>query len=244
MQILIATSNPHKAEEIGEILGDAYELLTLKDAGLDGADEPVEDAPDFAGNARIKADYYLRLAAEAGTPMPCLADDSGLCVDALDGAPGVYSARYASEDKIAQRSVGIDPGTDWSDLERPHRDLSNNARLLKALDGVAKDDRSAAFVCSLCLAIPSAAPTLPPAVLDTEGRFPGRIIFPDEADDANQPWLGRGPNGFGYDPLFWVEDDGYQRTSAELAPDEKHALSHRGRAVRQLAGKLRLRLGD
>lgn len=122
-RIVIATNNAHKADEISHVLGmDGLEFVTMRQAGI--ASDPEEDADTFEGNARIKA-----LAAhEAGGGVAALADDSGLVVDALDGAPGVYSSRFAGEDG---------------------NDAANNALLLERLEGVPDDERTARFVCTL-----------------------------------------------------------------------------------------------
>ncbi|MEM1212485.1 MAG: RdgB/HAM1 family non-canonical purine NTP pyrophosphatase [Planctomycetota bacterium] len=204
MRLLIATSNPHKVDEIGAILGQGVELLTLADVGLADMPEPVEDADTFEGNAVIKAKAYA-----AAAEMACLADDSGLVVDALDGAPGVYSARYAG--------VGN---------TRAERDTANNRKLIEALGETPAAERSARFVCVVAYAVPGGE------VVTARGTFEGRIITADQASDPAQPWQGRGGNGFGYDPLFWLDD--VAMTSAELTPDAKHARSHRGAAVRAL----------
>lgn len=215
MQMLIATSNPHKVDEILSIaqeLNTALELVTLKDAGID-VPEPVEDQPDFAGNALLKAVYY---AEHAGRP--CIADDSGLEVDALGGAPGVISARYSGA--TSGRDV-VDP--------------ANNQKLLNELGDTPADQRSARFVCAMALAWPGNEN--PP--IQVRGTFEGRIITNDQAADPDHPHLGRGDNGFGYDPLFWLERRGC--TSAELSPAEKNAVSHRGDATRKLIAALRER---
>lgn len=198
--ILFASTNPHKVGEVRAIL--APHGIAVRGLGeVRAADwrwgsdlpEPVEDAATFEGNAAIKAAYY----AEA-TGVACLADDSGLVVDALGGAPGVFSARYAG--------VGD---------SRAARDAANNAKLLRELEGVPREQRTARFVCALVLAEPSGA-----IAAMTRGTFEGWIGF--------EP---RGTNGFGYDPLLVLEDG---RTSAELTEAEKNARSHRGEAVRAM----------
>lgn len=208
MKLLIATSNPHKIEEIlavAEEMDTELELIGLEDAGV-GVPEPVEDQPDFEGNALVKARYY---AGHAG--MPCLADDSGLEVDALHGAPGVISARYSGT--TGARDV-VDP--------------ANNRKLLDELADTPAQQRTARFVCAMALAWPDES--LEPVVV--RGTFEGRIITPDQADNAAAPHKGRGANGFGYDPLFWLENRGC--TSAELSPTDKNAISHRGDATRKM----------
>lgn len=206
MKLLIATSNPHKIDEVravAQTMRADLDLLSLKDAGIE-VPEPVEDRATFEGNALLKAEYYARASGLA-----CLADDSGLEVDALGGAPGVLSARYA----------GVSGG-------REVVDPANNRKLLDALGDTPADQRVARFVCVMALAWPDDAR---PAVR-VRGTFEGRVITPDQAEDPQRPEAGRGANGFGYDPLFWLPGRG--RTSAELSPAEKNAVSHRGHATR------------
>jgi XTP/dITP diphosphohydrolase len=195
MKLVIATTNPHKVHEIGQVLGPlGVEVCGLAELAP-AIPEPVEDADSFEGNARIKAVAYANALG-----MPVLADDSGLEVDALGGAPGVHSARYA----------GIGDS-------REERDRANNQKLIAELQKLGPDvDRSARFVCALCLA-------------DAEGRvlFEVRRTFPGlVTDDA------RGANGFGYDPYLFLPDVGL--TSAQLPEEAKNARSHRGAATRAL----------
>lgn len=198
-EIVVATGNPHKVEEIRAILSAVgVRVRSLADAGYTGA-EPEETGARFEQNAAIKARAY---AHAIGAPV--LADDSGLVVDALQGEPGVHSAHWAGHE-----------GT------RPERDARNNAKLIAALRGVPLDRRTARFVCTLCVAAPDGT-----ILLEARGEMEGVIV--DEA---------RGAHGFGYDPLFLLPDFG--RTSAELSPEEKNAISHRGRALRHLAELLR-----
>ena len=199
MQLLFASSNPHKVKEVCQILqGEDLEVIGLGVLEAPPA-EPVEDGETFAANARIKAVCYAR-----ATGRWCLADDSGLAVDALGGAPGVHSARYA--------------GTDG---DRPHCDDANNAKLLRELEGVAPERRTARFVCAMCLADPRGN-----VVAETAGTVEGVI--------GHAP---RGDNGFGYDPLFELPELGC--TSAQLPPEKKNALSHRGDAARKMAALIR-----
>ena len=194
MRLLFATTNPHKAREIGQILGPlGIEVCSLADVAPH-IPEPVEDADTFEGNARIKAVAYAK-----ALNMACLADDSGLEVDALGGAPGVHSAYYAGEGKT-----------------REERDPKNNAKLIAELTKLGNVDRSARFVCVLCL-----ADTEGRVLFETRGTFSGVII--------DEP---RGENGFGYDPHLFLPD--VAKTSAELPQDEKNARSHRGAAARAL----------
>jgi len=192
--ILLATSNAHKVEEIRAIFQpEGLAVESLADAGLADAPEPIEDQPTFAGNAAKKAMHYARLSGRR-----CLADDSGLVVDALDGAPGVYSARYAG--------VEGDQAT---------RDKANNAKLVAALKHVPAGKRTARFVCVMALADGERI------LAEATGEVPGRIVL--------EP---RGAGGFGYDPHFEIDELG--RTAAELEPDQKNAISHRGRSARKM----------
>ncbi len=199
MQLLLATSNPHKVKEVAAILAP----LGIDVVGLGALElkipEPVEDGATFQANARIKAVYYAKALRRM-----CLADDSGLEVDALGGSPGVHSARYAGVDGY-----------------RSQRDGANNEKLLAELEGVPADQRTARFVCAMCLADTDGA-----IVAETRGTFQGII--------TTEP---RGENGFGYDPLLYLPDVG--RTSAELSPQQKNARSHRGVASREMAEHLK-----
>jgi XTP/dITP diphosphohydrolase len=199
--LLVATTNPNKVREIAQVLAPLGYLVR----GLHELDrslpEPVEDAPTFEGNARIKAQAY---AAALGSAV--VAEDSGLEVTALGGAPGVHSARYA--EPFAQGAT------------REVRDRENNRKLLAELSRLGEVDRSARFVCAMCLVDAQGR-----VLFETRGTYAGVIV------DAP-----RGDNGFGYDPLLLVPALG--KTSAELSPDEKNRLSHRGAATRALAGFL------
>jgi len=177
MKIVLATHNPNKVREISQML-PGWEVVA-EDSGAE------ETAETFVGNARLKALALAKRHPGAWV----LADDSGLEVDALGGAPGVRSARYAGRD-------GDTP--------------ANNALLLKNLAGAG--DRSARFTCAMVLLDPQGREHV------VEGHCAGRII------DAPA-----GAGGFGYDPLF--VPDGHDRTFAELPPEEKNAISHRGRAL-------------
>ena len=165
-----------------------------------GVTDADETGTTFVENAVIKA----RHAVEA-TGLPAIADDSGITVDALDGRPGVYSARYAG------------PGAS---------DDENNARLLAELEGVPGEQRGAAFHCVVCLVMPGDGDAGGNEVVIAEGEWRGRIL--------HEP---RGAGGFGYDPLFFVPELGC--SSAELRPEEKNARSHRGKALAELARRLR-----
>jgi len=229
MKILIATTNPHKLDEISAVMGDEVVLCTLKDIDLT-IDEPVEDQDTFEGNALLKAEYYAKASG-----LPTMADDSGLEVDAMGGRPGVYSARFAAEDHVG----------DWSSMDRSQRDLANNAKLLKDLEGVASVDRTARFVCAMAMVMPEMEGGWTAEPMVVRGTYEGSIILPEQADDKERPELGRGKHGFGYDPLFWVSAERYPahagKTSSELDPAEKNAISHRGDATRLLTQRLRER---
>jgi len=199
--IILATRNPGKLREIRRVLADL--AVDVEDLGAH-ADlaEPPEHGESFADNARAKAMHYAR-----ATGKWCLADDSGLVVDALGGAPGVRSARYAAGD--------LPP-----DATREQIDAANNAKLLAELDGVPDGRRTARFVCHLALSDGRRI------LIETFDTVEGRI--------ARRP---RGENGFGYDPLFVADERGC--TTAELSPEDKDLISHRGKAVRHFARLLR-----
>lgn len=214
--LLIATRNKHKVEEIQAILGPDFQYLTLAD--FPAAPSPVEDAPTFTGNAVKKAATLARWAAAAGRELDfILADDSGLEVDALNGAPGVHSARFAALDSGA---IGNSP------------DADNNTKLLRMLQGVPDGKRTARFRCVIALTpLPSA---------EAEPNSP--VCAADEAELATRTFEGscegtilqapRGPGGFGYDPLF--VPGGFRESFAELGPEIKNRLSHRARALEKL----------
>ncbi|MFZ4576225.1 MAG: non-canonical purine NTP pyrophosphatase, partial [Phycisphaerales bacterium] len=166
-----------------------------------------ETGTTFEANATIKALAYC-----AALGKPCMADDSGLEIDALDGRPGVISSHYATD--------GRETGA-----TREQRDLANNARVLRELQGVPSEYRSARFRCVIVLAVPGRG-----VVATASGSFEGRIGLP--------PDVPRGGHGFGYDPLFLVPPN-YTASSSELTPAEKNARSHRGAAAREMANSLR-----
>jgi XTP/dITP diphosphohydrolase len=192
--VFLASRNAKKLAEMERIL--AEHLPDARVLGLDDVpayDEPVEDQPTFEGNALLKA-----RAGVAATGLPSIADDSGLCVDALNAMPGVLSARWSG---------------------RPKDDDRNNRLLLEQLEDVPDHRRTAHFACAVALAWPDGSEQV------VHGRMHGRII--------REP---RGSGGFGYDVVFVADEhaaDGL--TSAELDPAEKDRISHRGRALRELA---------
>ena len=202
--LLVASGNQGKLREIRVLLEDLpLEVRTAEEAGI-AWDPPVEDGETYAHNAVIKAESLVTAGG-----FPVMADDSGLEVDHLDGAPGVHSARYAG-----------------TGSNRDERDTANNRKLLDALREVPASERTARFVCVMCLADPEGR-----ILAETRGTMPGVIT------DAP-----RGANGFGYDPLLYLPD--VDCTSAELPPEAKNARSHRGEAVRKLAELLSERLAD
>ncbi|MCA9304748.1 MAG: RdgB/HAM1 family non-canonical purine NTP pyrophosphatase [Phycisphaerales bacterium] len=204
--IVLATQNPGKIREMRALLADSgTEILGLDDLGQSFT-EPDETGTTFAENATIKATTYARLTGHW-----CLADDSGLEVDALRGAPGVISSHYA---------FGGETGGRAAELTREQRDAENITRLLNDLDAVDIKDRAARFVCTMVLSDPQGQ-----IHATTTGAFEGIIGLPGDVP--------RGEGGFGYDPVFLVAPE-HTRASSELSPDEKNALSHRGQAVRAM----------
>lgn len=188
MKIVFATHNAHKVSEVQAVLGSEYQLVTATEAGI--SEEIPETQPTIEGNALQKARYVYE-----HTGLNCFADDTGLEVEALNGAPGVYSARYAGEH------------VSYAD---------NNKLLLKNLAGC--QNRKARFRTVIAL------------ILDgKEHLFEGRV----EGTIATEP---HGEGGFGYDPLFIPEDS--QLTFAEMSPEAKNGISHRGRAVAKLVAFL------
>ena len=198
-RVFLASRNRKKIEEMARIMREHapdIEVLGIDDV-VEYA-EPVEDQATFAGNALVKARAGL-----AATGLPSLADDSGLCVDALNGMPGVLSARWAGP---------AAPGK-----EEP-ADARNNALLLAQLSDVPDERRGAHFACAVAFCHPGGE-------LVVHGRMPGRVIREQ-----------RGSGGFGYDVLFVADDhQDPELTSAELEPEEKDRISHRGRALREIA---------
>ena len=190
MKLVLASHNPGKLREIRALLGQ--EVVAQAELGIAEADEPHRT---FLENALAKARHASRAAG-----LPALADDSGLCVDALGGEPGVHSAYYAGREG-----------------SREHRDARNNEKLLSEL----KENRNAYYCCVLVLV----RHPEDPRPLVAEGIWRGEI--------ARAP---RGTHGFGYDPLFYLRDFG--KTAAELAPEEKNRISHRGIALQKLLGLL------
>ncbi len=191
MKLVVATNNKHKLVEFCRILEPlGFEVLSQKEAGV--TVNPVEDGETFAANAKIKA-----MAVYEACGLPSVADDSGLCVDAMNGGPGVYSARYLGEDTAQE---------------------IKNAGILKELENVPADKRGANFACAICCVVSKED------IIECEGKCNGSIGYEPKGD-----------GGFGYDPIFMVGDRSY----AELSPEEKDAISHRGRALEVLHGILK-----
>jgi XTP/dITP diphosphohydrolase len=210
--LLIATRNRHKVGEIRAILGKRLQFLTLDD--FSGAPKVEENANTFAGNASKKAVELARwLAGNQSKPDFVLADDSGLEVDALNGAPGVHSARFAA-----------------LDMHENSKDADNNAKLLRLLKDVPSEKRTARFRCVIAL--------VPVAHGKIENASP--VCFADEfepqlfdgACEGRIQFSASGQGGFGYDPLFVPA--GFELTFAELGEDVKNQLSHRAQALAKL----------
>lgn len=186
MKIVAATTNKGKIREFQEILGElGYEVVSMHDMGIDV--EVEETGSTFSENALIKARAVALLCDS-----PVIADDSGLCVDAMDGAPGIYSARFAGEDAT---------------------DYDRNVKLLETLEG--EENRKAQYVAAIAYISPDGKE------ITTEGIIEGEILTEEH-----------GTGGFGYDPLFWCTE--IKKCFGEATPDEKNAVSHRGRALKKL----------
>lgn len=192
-KLIFATGNMGKMREIRDIMADMnVEVLSMKEAEVYADVE--ENGSTFMENAFLKARAIAAVAKDKGIEAIVLADDSGLVVDALNGEPGIYSARYMGED------------TPYS---------IKNANIIERLEGVKDEDRSARFVCAIAAVLPDGKE------LEAEATYEGRIGYEE-----------RGVNGFGYDPIFYLPDrDVY---SAELDPDAKNKISHRGKALEKM----------
>lgn len=197
-KIIFATGNAGKMREIREILADLpVELLSMKEAGI--SCDIDENGSTFEENALIKAQAVQETwKAEHSEEAIVLADDSGLEIDHLNKEPGIYSARYMGEDT----SYRI-----------------KNANLIGRLDGVAKEDRTARFVCAIAAALSDGTTRI------VRGTIEGYI-----------GWEERGENGFGYDPIFYLYEN--DKSTAELSSEEKNKISHRGNALRLMKEEL------
>ena len=194
-RIIFATGNQDKMREIREILSEpGMEILSMKEAGIEL--DIVEDGTSFEENAMIKASALAKSIQEEHPAV--MADDSGLEIDYLNKEPGVYSARYMGEDTSYE---------------------IKNQELIKRLEGVPKEQRTARFVCAIAAVFPDGTSCV------TKGTIEGYI-----------GWEPAGENGFGYDPIFYVEE--YQCSTAQLPPEQKNQLSHRGKALRAMREKL------
>ena len=194
MKVVLASKNKHKLVEISKITEKfGIELVLQSELGIDIDVE--ETGPTFEENSFIKAEAVMK-----ATGLPALADDSGIAVDALNGEPGVYSARYGFDDTL----------DDWGRLEL----------LLKNTENVPDGQRQAQFVCVITMVTPDHR------VIQARGEIHGEL--------TRDP---RGENGFGYDPIFYYPPFG--KTTAELSPEEKNSVSHRGNALRVFYDKLK-----
>ncbi|MCO6555321.1 MAG: XTP/dITP diphosphatase [Gilliamella sp.] len=193
-KIVLATNNQGKVNELQTLLANAgFDIIAQSQFNIPDADET---GLTFIENALLKARHTAKL-----TGLPAIADDSGLAVDALDGQPGIYSARYAGEHG---------------------NDKSNNQKLLKALQNIPKEKRTAYFYCALVFMRHENDPT-PIICL---GKWDGLILNEEQGD-----------GGFGYDPLFYVPELGC--TAAQLTKEQKSQISHRGQALKQLIEKIK-----
>lgn len=197
-KLILATSNKDKAREIAEILSDTpFVVTTMKEEGYNP--DIVEDGKTFEENALIKARTVHALAEGAYV----MADDSGLCIDALDGAPGIYSARFCGEDSTYPEKF---------------------AKIFEMLKDVPEEKRTAKFVCSIAVVRPDGSE------FTVRGEVCGVL--------HEKPM---GDGGFGYDPIFYVPEFGM--TTAQMTKEQKNSISHRGKASRAMAEKLKADLG-
>ena len=197
-KLILATSNKDKAREIAEILSDTpFVVTTMKEEGYDP--DIVEDGKTFEENALIKARTVHALAEGAYV----MADDSGLCIDALDGDPGIYSARFCGENSTYPEKF---------------------AKIFEMLKDVPEEKRTAKFVCSIAVVRPDGSE------FTVRGEVCGVL--------HEKPM---GDGGFGYDPIFYVPEFGM--TTAQMTKEQKNSISHRGKASRAMAEKLKADLG-
>ena len=192
MKIIIATGNKDKVREINEVLeGTGFEAVDMKSEGINP--EIIEDADTFEGNALIKARTVHQF-----TDCYVMADDSGLCIDALYGAPGVYSARFCGEDSTYEEKF---------------------QKIYELLKDVPKDQWTAQFVCAIAVVRPDGSE------FTVRGECHGLLL--------DHP---QGTNGFGYDPIFYKPEFGM--TTAEMEPQVKNSISHRGKALNAMVARL------
>ena len=197
IRIIFATGNEGKLKEVKKILpSDKYEVVSMREAGYDF--EIEETGTTFLENAYQKARSVALASGQIA-----MADDSGLMIDAMDGGPGVYSARFLGHD------------TPYSE---------KNRIILEMLSDVPEEKRGARYVCAIVTVFPD-----------------GRVIEKEETLEGRIAYEKAGTNGFGYDPIFYVPEQG--RTTAQMTPEEKHAISHRGKALRAMAAALEKEMG-
>lgn len=189
MKVIAATKNKNKLREFGEIL-KGFEIISQEEAGVDIDVE--ETGTTFEENSLLKAKAIFE-----ATGITAIADDSGLCVDALGGEPGVYSARYGGEGYDDEGRVQL---------------------LLENMKEISEEQRTARFVCAITMVGKD-------GIITARGECEGKIDYAP-----------KGENGFGYDPVFFVEK--YAKTMAEISPEEKNSISHRGKALKIFAEKL------
>ena len=203
MDIIFATGNKDKVFEIKEILSDIGSIgkvVSMKEAGIDI--DIDENGSTFEENAMIKASAVFNEAVKRGMKDICvLADDSGLCVEALNGEPGIYSARYMGK-------------------ETSYRE--KNANIISRVNNEGNGNRRAQFVCAIAAVFPDGTKKC------VRGTMDGEIAYEE-----------KGSNGFGFDPIFFIPS--LNCTTAELKPSEKHAISHRGKALRMMKKEIEAR---
>jgi len=227
--LVLATRNGHKVQEIRDILGDQFRYLTLND--FPTAPEVVEDAGTFAGNATKKAVELARWLAQSSSPSRAirhpspgfvLADDSGLEVEALNGAPGVHSARFAALDTSSPASNAPDE--------------DNRVKLLRLLKDVPSAKRTARFRCVIALTplVRQTNESASPVCYANEGEIQTKLF--EGSCEGRIGFKPRGQGGFGYDSLFVPA--GHEETFAELSEEVKNWLSHRGKALEKLRRRL------
>ena len=240
MTIWLASGNVNKKKELAAIL-KTHRVLTPADAGLDF--DPEETGTTFYENALLKARELYSLLQQRRPPLftpgdPIIADDSGICVDALDGRPGIFSARYAGPQKKenhgvhgviknteltadSQTTTPCSPCTPWLNL--PHTKLESSERNALLLGEIGDNPlRTARFVCAMALFFS------PDRLFVAQETLEGEIV--------KNPQAARGTGGFGYDPILYIP--GMGRTVAELSEDEKNTISHRAKAAQIIAAIL------
>ena len=199
-KLYLATGNKHKREEIQQILQD-YEIRIPSDDGIDF--DPVEDGKSFYENSLIKARALWNLVHE-----PVIADDSGICVDALGGEPGIYTSRYAGPDFMHGKADG-------SKISQEQQ----NSFLIQQLNDTKSENRSCHYTCAMVLLLN------PDRFFVAQETFEGQLIHSIKEAAGN--------GGFGYDPIVYLPD--YKKTVAQISSEEKNRISHRGKALKTIA---------